>query len=213
MANVLTALLTKNNNDKFLYLKDFYLLCVIMQITLLKYIKTNLLQNVRPIYYSDVTLCGDNSFYEIEDINEMYNQKYYIKLGSWGDYQIEIFSIEKPNLIMSNIFKNEFDENVMLVNNGNDNSNVKTLKQFINLFSKPIIFDENKNIIYDGNDKNVLKNIYYYDINPYKIIFNKIFNRHYHEIHGYKLLHVDGNFTTCAVEFDNAYYIINQNSS
>ena len=105
-----------------------------------------------------------NNCFLLDNILDIYDTKFYVKLDGSGDYQIEIFKY------FGDI---NFTES-------------KEVKDFINLFGKAIVYDENKTIIYDGDKYHYklkeewtnkpLKNIYYNDVNQYKLIFKKIFN-------------------------------------
>jgi len=136
------------------------------KVTIVGDLQSNITQNytINKIYSSSIDDENFNNCFLLDNILDMYETKFYIKLDGGGDYQIKIFKY------FGDI---NFTES-------------KEVKDFINLFGKAIVYDENKTIIYDGDKYHYrlkeewtnkpLKNIYYNDINPCKLVFSKIFN-------------------------------------
>ena len=94
-------------------------------ITLRKYLYNNLLNNTNLIYSSTMGEYEDTNSFEIK-VNEMYEEKHFIKLISCGDYQLLIYKIIKPNNIINMLIndKNSFlnlNPNVEIINNTFEN--------------------------------------------------------------------------------------------
>jgi len=58
------------------------------------------------IYYSSADKDENQNYYEL-DINEMYKEKYYIKLESWDDFQVAIYKLTVPDRILDKFLNGE----------------------------------------------------------------------------------------------------------
>lgn len=198
-------------------------------INLRRYLLFSLADENNSIYYSSANEIEKQTIYDI-CVNEMYNENFYIKLNSWGDFQISIYKIAKPNNIIELFMDNEEEltnQNIEIIIHPNrkiNNNEIKKLnfKLFCETFGKPVIFTKEQT--YYDNDKfsYLYKNIWYTtplkdnnfkDIKPYKIIFGKIFDKSYDDVLRHKCAHYDGNFITQIIEFNDVYYLIDMNSS
>lgn len=197
-------------------------------ISLRKYLFDNILNNTNRIYRSTAGETTEQNSYDI-CVNEIYNEKYYIKLDSWGDFEISIYKITKPNNIIKMLMDDQIDFiklniYVEICENNKIDNNKKNLKLFCKTFGKPIIFTK-EYLIYDEDEykckylykndwyKTPLKDKNFENIKPYKIIFYKIFNKFYNDNLRHKCVYYDGNFIVQIIEFEDEYYVIDMNTS
>ena len=232
------------------------------------YLRRYFKEDYNLIYYSSASKDENQSYYEL-DINEMYKEKYYIKLESWGDFQVAIYKLTVPDRIVDKFlngegewelehyywrqreidyYKNEEDEyeeslERAILDNEEINNLYKYLKSspssliakreinfklFCKSFLRATIFTKNSgnnenNIVFDGEKfrylhKNSwcvepLKDSNFKDIQPYKVLFNKLFDKTWSDVLRHKCVYANGNINTHIIEFDNNYYMIDVISS
>jgi hypothetical protein len=154
------------------------------------------------VYYTDA-LNYENNIYSLNNIE--LNENIFIKLSGYGDYQISIYNVKKPNCSCLNRISE---------NNQNMSFIPKTFEQMCNklklvarIYSKRDC--ENEIIIMN----NTFHDIYNEPINIYEYMCKKIFNYEYSDLMNYKIIQNDGNSMIVVFEFLNNFYIIEYDTS
>jgi hypothetical protein len=163
-------------------------------------------------YYDDNYLTIDEKLnrlviFHLENISAIYDDKFYIKLQSYGEYTIKIYEI------MANLMFDYEQYELM--------DKLYSTFDFINLFANTIIINSNSLIIYN-HDKffytdplshkittTPLKNLNYTYISPYDIIFKKIFKKCWSDVLDIKKWHKnDENIRKFIIHFYDSQYLI-----
>lgn len=154
-------------------------------------INDNVLKYLTPIFHKQ---SGDISRYE-PNVNEIYNDKFYIAVEYFGDYEIKIFKIG------NHVDEYLRDYNDMITDN---------IKVFFDKFCKVTVYTEKNK----EREINPLKNIYFKTLCPYKVVFKKIFNKKWTDVIRWNIIYKDGNDYMCALQFDvDDYYVVKFSTS
>ena len=130
----------------------------------------------------------ENLKFQLNNIQSINNETYFIELDFHGEYVIINDLVEMP------LFKS--NQKTILFKDTNDENFIKTL---INNLGTVVIKNNDGNIIFNNNwlfGFEPLKNKYFKNINPFKILLNKILNHHWTNIEeftciqGYKSVYI-----------------------
>jgi len=170
------------------------------------------------VYYTD-TYNYKNNFFSLENIKLNKNEKTYktifIKLVGYGDYELSIYKINKPNIYITDLMKKIESKQIIKQYNQNKSFIPQTFEKMCELLNIGIeayldneCSKEQKIVI----ENNFVFDISYEKINLYKLTFRNIFCHKYLDIVNYKIIG-DGNFSLGVFEFIDSYYIIDYQTS
>jgi hypothetical protein len=171
----------------------------------------------------------ENNIHSLENTNQNKKEKtLFIKLEGYGDYQISIYKVNKPNnfisKLMNKIFKKQLEleselelkKNKIYFNNVNEYKKIKNQNKLYVLqnFEKMCTLLKLDIQIYtDINCDKKNKTCLNKSIDIYELMFEIIFNYKYSDMINYKIIKDDGNFILVIFEFKKSYYIIDYSTS
>ena len=154
--------------------------------------------------------------YEFQDIFE---DTYYINFWYGGDWTLEFHKYNKNENTLG--YRGRRKDGISTFKNS-DISNCftrtykcKTFKEFcINDGLYPTIFDVSENnYFYDSCWIEEVKDLYYNNVNPYKLGLKLIIDRKWSEVVRHECIYYDGNFMYTLIEFDDCYIGIYKDTS